>query len=34
VISGNAYGLLDAFMAKLVEKLEEGESEWHVKQKR
>ena len=33
-MSGNAGGLLDAFMVKLVEKLDAGETDWHVKQKK
>jgi hypothetical protein len=32
-LTGNAGGLLDAFVAKLVKKLEEGAGRWHVKQK-
>ena len=33
-MSGNAGGLLDAFMVRLVEKLDAGETDWLVKQKK
>ena len=29
----NAYGLLDAFIIKLVQTIDKGESEWEVKKK-
>jgi len=32
-MAGNAYGLLDAFVAKLVKKVEAGEDSWYVEKK-
>ena len=32
-MAGNAYGLLDAFVAKLVKKVDEGEESWYVEKK-
>jgi len=32
-LSGNAFGILDAFMAKLVKKVEAGEESWYVEKK-
>jgi len=32
-LSGNAFGILDAFMAKLVKKVEAGEDSWYVEKK-
>ena len=31
--AGNAFGILDAFMAKLVKKVDEGEDSWYVEKK-
>ena len=32
-LSGNAFGILDAFMAKLVKKVEASEDSWYVEKK-
>jgi hypothetical protein len=32
-MTGNAYGILDAFVMKLVKKVDEGEESWYVEKK-